>query len=608
MRLCELLPGLPEDVIRCRLRTVPVKAAPKYQALSYCWGSEENPQTIFIGDEVLQVTQNLRSLLRHLRSSSEVLTLWIDAVCINQSDLDEKNWQLQLMPDLYRGSTRTAIWIGGTSAWSHSGLHISRILGQADMLQTTDAAKVIDGNKGQRRFAEGCLSPESGPDFNTDFLALLRRPWFTRVWQIQEAILAPDSILHVGLDSVDWTTFKRAVHYGFKHNLLISRSDRADYVNRIENAYTFVPTRRDHETNNPAYILQSYLMDHRYRQSKYPVDKVFALLGLVHGVEDIGIQADYRLTTEEAYHNTAVQILTRVGNLDLLGAAGMQPFATSSPSWVADWRSDSIVAEPLGHARGEIAATMGSSKTIFTNDGSIMVLRGHSFGRIESVSVVLPFLAFADMAKVDSTTDRVENIMFNKGYQPDVDDKVKTASSLKQALNITTTRLVKTRNALLEWERFAGVNKSQSSTARAEYWKTLCTEYYIDGDRQLTESEFIAWYDSFSSHRRLAKMPLVGGSKATVTLGQLWKSNASRFPEVLRFAFGRVLAKVNGRLALVPHHAVVGDDILLCQGARVPLAARLDGTNYVLLGEAYVNGIMDENAFKEANCQDLYFK
>ena len=120
------------------------RKCPNYEALSYTWGSSENPTIVQIasissfcsanhihclikewGDYVrneihnsgsLSVTQNLAEALRHLRKEDDFRALWVDAICVNQQDLTERSQQVRRMADIYRSARQVLVWLGPGSA------------------------------------------------------------------------------------------------------------------------------------------------------------------------------------------------------------------------------------------------------------------------------------------------------------------------------------------------------------------------------------------------------------------------------------------------------------------------------------------------------------
>jgi hypothetical protein len=80
-RILELLPGKSTDAVKVKLRTADFNDEPKYEAISYCWGSiPDSPPRIRIGQRRLAITPSLHSALVHLRYSDKPRMLWADAV------------------------------------------------------------------------------------------------------------------------------------------------------------------------------------------------------------------------------------------------------------------------------------------------------------------------------------------------------------------------------------------------------------------------------------------------------------------------------------------------------------------------------------------------
>jgi hypothetical protein len=86
--------------IRCNLVTTSLNSDPKYEALSYTWGEPVDESDIIVNSITLPVRRNLWDALYHLRGA-EVRTLWIDAICINQKNIPERNDQVQMMRQIY---------------------------------------------------------------------------------------------------------------------------------------------------------------------------------------------------------------------------------------------------------------------------------------------------------------------------------------------------------------------------------------------------------------------------------------------------------------------------------------------------------------------------
>lgn len=112
MRLVELLPGTRQEDIACRLyETVLDECTGSYEALSYVWGGDGEKTPIQINERTLEIGTNLRLALFNLREPDKPRTLWIDAICINQNDINERNQQVSIMGEIYSGAKGTVVWL-----------------------------------------------------------------------------------------------------------------------------------------------------------------------------------------------------------------------------------------------------------------------------------------------------------------------------------------------------------------------------------------------------------------------------------------------------------------------------------------------------------------
>ncbi|EWG48942.1 hypothetical protein FVEG_16364 [Fusarium verticillioides 7600] len=100
-------------MISCKLETLNfLEDNVDYETLSYAWGSSEDKATIIVNEATLQITQNLRDALSYLRHDSKPRSIWIDAICINQSDVDERSSQVRLMGRIYSSASCVISWLG----------------------------------------------------------------------------------------------------------------------------------------------------------------------------------------------------------------------------------------------------------------------------------------------------------------------------------------------------------------------------------------------------------------------------------------------------------------------------------------------------------------
>jgi len=130
-----------------------------YDALSYVWGDPNSKPSIFIHGSRFEVTKNLYTALLQLRNHSIERILWVDAICINQDDLSEKEHQIQFMAAIYGQANRTLVWLG--EAANNSDLIFQEIRNIHGKMSTATIDKLSLQKAG---------------------LALLHRPWFRRIW------------------------------------------------------------------------------------------------------------------------------------------------------------------------------------------------------------------------------------------------------------------------------------------------------------------------------------------------------------------------------------------------------------------------------------------
>ena len=107
--LLKLNPGESFDPIVCVLRSARLDESPSYEAISYVWGDHNIKRRITCSFQRLDITVKLHDILRRLRDPEKPRMLWADAVCINQTDLDERGQQVGIMGSIYAQATRVMI-------------------------------------------------------------------------------------------------------------------------------------------------------------------------------------------------------------------------------------------------------------------------------------------------------------------------------------------------------------------------------------------------------------------------------------------------------------------------------------------------------------------
>lgn len=123
-RLLHLLPCKYNEEIHCELVSVRLESPPQYEAISYAWGTSFNNTRIFLDGMPCSTRHNLVQCLRSLQRKDQIRVIWVDALCINQTDVEEKNTQVAYMSQIYRFAFRTLIWLGDNSTYTFARLTV----------------------------------------------------------------------------------------------------------------------------------------------------------------------------------------------------------------------------------------------------------------------------------------------------------------------------------------------------------------------------------------------------------------------------------------------------------------------------------------------------
>ncbi|KAH8200521.1 hypothetical protein TruAng_005298 [Truncatella angustata] len=200
-RVLVLAPGNWESPLSCTLEPYDLDSEhiQPYEAISYVWGDPRPTEPISINDKATFATQSLASALQQLRLPDIDRRLWADAICINQSDLNEKGYAVTMMGSIYESASRVIVWLG------------------TDMSGTAQTA--IDVIKSFNRLVEKQLTPQQfhkawGPLHDPDGMIkrnqlehavrLFGNVWFRRAWVLQEVGVAKDALLAYGSATVDF--------------------------------------------------------------------------------------------------------------------------------------------------------------------------------------------------------------------------------------------------------------------------------------------------------------------------------------------------------------------------------------------------------------------
>ncbi|KAI1765922.1 heterokaryon incompatibility protein-domain-containing protein [Hypoxylon sp. FL1150] len=226
IRLLRILPASSDDeTIRCELGGAFLPALRStYAALSYVWGDPEATRNIHINGEPFSITENLHDALRMLRQDSAFQTvdfpLWVDAICINQRDVDERSQQVQLMASIYRSAGVVISWLGtpGVEGGDVAIRTIRDVVRAAykDGAEEINKENLLQFISSQPRLierGEDILSSHFGNSAWQATVILFERPYWRRVWIVQEMVLVGPASIHLLICEAEAVTFEDAVAY-----------------------------------------------------------------------------------------------------------------------------------------------------------------------------------------------------------------------------------------------------------------------------------------------------------------------------------------------------------------------------------------------------------
>jgi hypothetical protein len=151
---------------------------PQYETISYCWGDSTKTTTVILNDKETTVPLSSMIVLRRVRQSTQDRLVWIDALCINQRDVDERGQQVALMEDIYSSTVQNLIWLGhGDEDVINYMLFILDVTFDQAMLMTNNG----------KHFYEVAIEtkPTEGlgsPIIREKVIEFFSMPWFQRVW------------------------------------------------------------------------------------------------------------------------------------------------------------------------------------------------------------------------------------------------------------------------------------------------------------------------------------------------------------------------------------------------------------------------------------------
>ncbi|KAG4428906.1 hypothetical protein IFR05_015609 [Cadophora sp. M221] len=515
--------------------------------------------------------------------------VWIDSICINQKDNEEKREQIQLMQQIYRKAHRVTVCLGhdphpASSAKQHTARADAYIV--ADILTELSLDQNFNAGASLSKYHNYSDRKSSRWHVLRQFLC---HPWFTRIWVVQEVALARAvRVLYCGVE-IPWTTLVSAVKLFHQNRLLAFNLLEDAPSNTLSIAASIagvrlIETVRLSLQNSSSHLFAELLTRCRVYQSTDPRDKIDGMLGISSHIPD-GLEVpNYEATPEKFYENCARKVLAGPGFQFAISSAGIgdteTPDLLNAPSWVTDW-SRNAKCVLLSTTYPESAYRAGGKP--YSPDSPV---------RVNARWITLSG-CFGDVVDYKSSIlmgSKNEDCSTKMGTHEALDIWRVVKASLQHVIRRLSTHDLPDAEDLYP-------HATQQYVVEA-CWRTLI------GDRTMElrpapaiyNDHFLSFIEQFSS--------FPGTRQENET--QLEPGYFSFWWGICAASFGRrICVTDDGLIGLIPPFAMKGDVIFAARGLQAPLLLRkVDARtgssiqegkswHYVLVGECYVHGIMD---------------
>lgn len=407
--------------LTCDIFHLPLSDNVNYTALSYVWGNVDETAIIRVGDEFLFIGMNLYSALVNLRRRDRTVWLWVDAVCINQYDVQERNHQVENMRHIYEFATETVVYLGGQegntchAAWNFLERKATWAL-NSDQERDSNLPGIVEDIVDFRG------------DISDVYNGVLCREWFTRVWVLQEVVVSKDIIIQCSKRAISWDDFIKIVLTQApvydRYGAFIRQFELSEAVRRMWRARVAYQLSKDQTDHLPSWYQEalgeeetsSEMLDMvvcaKHLNASDPRDKIIALLGISTGFDWKAFGTiDYNKTTRDVYVQFARDLMKTTSSYSILSYASGLRYKLSDteqsesslsskilelPSWVPDWRSSGpmngesrSIREAVLKLLPELSSTPINQSLFFKHqtfvDDDTLIIHGRVLGHVSSV-------------------------------------------------------------------------------------------------------------------------------------------------------------------------------------------------------------------------------
>ena len=595
-----------------------------YIALSYVWGTDGPKKHILVNGAPFGVSKNLYNALLMLRDSERVqrrrLKVWVDAICINQENLEERGREVKKMAKIYSTAWSVVAWLGQPPAHFNEPFQIIKAA-LAEVRYEDMAAQRYPYVDQIARNNPTDIDPAS---FYNALLCLFQVPYWNRLWIIQETLLAPALIFTYGNHVMTVLQLLKYQYAWQKYHTRPLNSRLSPDILEIMASVQPATTRLMSANTRGMHHAMSQLDVVRLTRMAKATDlrdKVYGILALLPLKVSNEIEPDYRkdVTAAAVYTSLSEAYIKAEGSLNLIARTKTLGNITEDlPSWIIDFRGPPRPlgeAGPVKHEEARIFRTSSGLKAefIFSEQDGPQRLSTNGVFIDEVKSLAATMGTFLKPVFHNLESDKVGILGAASTKELSIEEQPKISIKSDKRLSLARTLFLNSRYCFedgpsildMPWPEastFAGLDArfdtgSEFEPTNPKSWQSIHRHEmsHLAKQHLLPNADFHVFgapLKSFFSSRDANFTELPGILNAS--------SHASRLLLDRRLCNTR-----DGRAGLVPLHAEPGDKIAILFGCDMPLALRPDGLCYRLVGPCYVDGLMEGEAVPKISSGEL---
>ena len=343
-RIMLLGAGVGGEPLSCSLTIVNVESCPPFEALSYVWGQARAVHPVLCDGGAVSITQNLDDALRSLRLPTQARRLWVDAVCIDQQNLDERSRQVRYMRLIYSRATRVIVWLGLKVPGLEKAMDLAEMIHEIRSSdrpdETTEAVNKVELTQNVSMLAIALLTADE--EAAKHLQALLFRDFFSRSWCVQEVLVSAFCVAKIEDMEIDFfKILSTALYIHMQQGKLLPDAPlefwNTVYMKRTGNS-RILPQSPNAVEGSLGPLLH-LLVGTRDFKSTDPRDKIFALLGITD--EGLNPQRAYQVMAPS--DSLGVKLLHRMqgaitGVADYVNKLGPDMHFMRNKALIADYK------------------------------------------------------------------------------------------------------------------------------------------------------------------------------------------------------------------------------------------------------------------------------